>query len=142
MSAGTSSGRRLTPAIRRWWQAWGRRTRGGQPLEDDSGRRLADAALARADVISARDQVHRDMLRMMWYFGVDPGQVPPRFREPLRDAERVCARCPAVGRCQHWFHGPLCDDAPRSFCPSAELYEEIARSQQRTPDATAPPASR
>jgi hypothetical protein len=142
MGASANSRRTLTPAVIRWWQAWRRRSRGDRPREDDSGRRLADAALARADVISARDQVHRDMLRMMWYFGVDPGQVPPRFREPLRDAERICARCPTVGRCQHWFHGPLGDDAPRSFCPSAELYEEIARAQGRTPDANEPPASR
>jgi hypothetical protein len=31
---------------------------------------------------------------MMWYFSVDPGQVPPRFGDALRDAEQVCAhRC-------------------------------------------------
>jgi hypothetical protein len=49
----------------------------------------------------------------------------------LRDPEQVCAHCLMVGRCQHRFHGRLSDDAPRSFCPNTELYEEIAASQQQ-----------
>lgn len=141
MSSGTNLGRTVTQAAMRWWQAGRRQARSDQPLEDVSSRRLADAVLARADVISARDQVHHDMLRMMWYFGVNPEQVPPQFRDALRDAEQVCAQCLAVGRCQHWFHGPLSDDAPRSFCPNAELYEEIALSQQQASDSNEPPTA-
>ena len=131
MSSGANLGRTVTQTAMRWWQAWRRQAGNDQPLEDVSTRRLADAVLFRADLVSARDQVHHDMLRMMWYFSVNPGQVPPRFRGALRDAEQVCAHCLVVGRCQHWFHGRLCDDAPRSFCPNAELYEEIAISQRR-----------
>ena len=142
MSAGANLGRTVTRTVRRWWQAWRRQGRTDQPLADVASRKLADAALARADVISVRDQVHHDMLRMMWYFSVNPEQVPPQFRDALRDAEQVCAQCLAVGRCQHWFHGRLSDDAPRSFCPNAELYEQIARSQQQRPDANAPATTR
>ena len=120
----------VTQAAMRWWQAWRKQPRNDQPLGDVSARRLAEAVLSRADVVSARDQVHHDMLRMMWHFGIDLTQVPPRFRDALRDAEQVCAQCLVVGRCQHWFHGRLSDNAPRSFCPNAELYEEIAASQQ------------
>jgi hypothetical protein len=125
----------------RWWQVWRRQPRSDQPPQDLTSRRLADAALARADVISARDQVHHDMLRMMWYFSVDPGQVPPRFREALRDAERFCAQCLVVGRCQHWFQGRLSDDAPRSFCPNAELFEDIAVSQRRASGSNEAPTA-
>ena len=131
MSSGANLGRTVTQTAMRWWQAWRRQAGNDQPLEDVSTRRLADAVLFRADLVSARDHVHHDMLRMMWYFSVNPGQVPPRFRGALRDAEQVCAHCLVVGRCQHWFHGRLCDDAPRSFCPNAELYKEIAISQRR-----------
>ena len=135
MGSGANLGRTVTQIAMRWRQAWRRQAGNDQPLEDVSTRRLADAVLFRADLVSARDQVHHDMLRMMWYFSVNPGQVPPRFRGALRDAEQVCAHCLVVGRCQHWFHGRLCDDAPRSFCPNAELYKEIAASQQQASDS-------
>jgi hypothetical protein len=108
-----------------------RQPRNDQPHGDVSTRRLAEAALCRADIVSARDQVHRDMLRMMWHFNVDPSRVPARFWGALRDAEQACAHCVVVGRCQRCFHGLVSDDAPRSFCPNAELYEEIAASQQQ-----------
>lgn len=136
MSAGANLGRNAI----RWWQRWRRQPRGDEPREDV--RRLADAVLARADVVSARDQVHHDMLRMMWYFSVNPGEIPPRFRDAVRDAEQVCAQCLAVGRCQHWFHGRLSDDAPRSFCPNAELYEKIALTQQQASDPNEPATTR
>ena len=135
MGSGANLGRTVTQTAMRWRQAWRRQAGNDQPLEDVSTRRLADAVLFRADLVSARDHVHHDMLRMMWYFSVNPGQVPPRFRGALRDAEQVCAHCLVVGRCQHWFHGRLCDDAPRSFCPNAELYKEIAASQQQASDS-------
>ena len=138
MSAGANLGRTVIRTAMRWWHAWRRQTGSDQLPADVSNRRLADAVLARADVVSARDQVHHDMLRMMWYFSVDPAQVPPQLRDALRDAEQVCAHCLVVGRCQHWFHGRLSDDAPRSFCPNADLYEEIAASQQQAPDSNGP----
>ena len=131
MSSDAKLGGSVTQTAMRWGQPWGTEARNEQRLEDVSKRRLADAVLSG---VSARDQVHHDMLRMMWYFSVDPGQVPPRFRDALRDAEQVCAHCLVVGRCQHWFHGRLSDDAPRSFCPNAELYEEIAASQRQASD--------
>jgi hypothetical protein len=126
MSSGAKSGGSVTQTAMRWGQPWGTEARSEQPLEDFSKRRLAEAVLSG---VSARDQVHHDMLRMMWYFSADPGQVAPRFWGALRDAEQVCAHCLVVGRCQRWFHGRLSDDDPRSFCPNAELYEEIADSQ-------------
>lgn len=142
MSAGANLGRTVTRTAARWWHRWRGQAGSDQPLEDVASRRLADAVLARADVVSARDQVHHDMLRMMWYFSVNPGEIPPRFRDAVRDAEQVCAQCLAVGRCQHWFHGRLSDDAPRSFCPNAELYEKIALSQRQASDSDEPPTTR
>lgn len=133
MSSGTDLGRTVTLAAMRWWRARHEQTADDQPPEVISDHGLADAVLARADPVSARDQVDRDMLRMMRDFSVDSAHIPPRFWGVLRNAEQICARCLMVGRCQRWFHGRASDDAPRSFCPNAELYEEIAASQQQPP---------
>lgn len=132
MSSGAYVGRTVTHAAMCWWRARHGQMPSNQPPEVISDHRLADAVLARADPASAGDQVHRDMLRMMWHFSVDPAQVPLRFWGVLRDAERICAQCLFVGRCQRWSHERASDDAPRSFCPNAELYEEIAASQRQT----------
>lgn len=138
MSSGTELGI-VAQAAMRWWQARHGQARADKPPEKTSDHELADAILCRADVVSARDQVHRDMLRMMQYFSVDSAHIPPRFWGVLRDAEQMCARCLVVGRCQRWFHGRASEDAPRSFCPNAELYEEIAASQQRASDSSKSP---
>jgi hypothetical protein len=141
MSSGANLATTVIETAMRRWQAWRKQRRSDQPPGDASARRLAEAVLSRADVISARDQVHHDMLRMMWYFSVDPEQITRQFRDALGDAEQICAHCLVVGRCQHWFHGRLSDDAPRSFCPNAELYEEIAASQQQAPGSREPPTA-
>jgi hypothetical protein len=49
----------------------------------------------------------------------------------MHEAERIRAKCVAVGRCRRWFQRQPTDDAPRRFCPNAQLYENIAISQRR-----------
>jgi hypothetical protein len=126
MSSGAKSGATVIQAARRWGQPRATEARHQQPLEHVCKRRRAEAVLSG---VSARDQVHHDMLRMMWHFSADPGRVPPRFRDALRAAEQVCADCLVVARCHRWFRGRLSSDTPRLFCPNAELYEDIADSQ-------------
>jgi hypothetical protein len=96
---------------------------------DPSVHALAEAALARADAASARVAARGDMSRMMRHFGIEPDRVPPQFRDRLRDAERTCAQCVSIGRCQHWSYRQPTGDAPRRFCPNAELFDEIAAGQ-------------
>jgi hypothetical protein len=100
-------------------------------LGDPSVQARADAALARADAASARVAARGDMSRMMRHFGIEPDQVPPQFRDRLRDAERTCAQCVTIGRCQRWSYRQATEDAPRQFCPNAQLFDEIAASQGR-----------
>jgi uncharacterized protein YjiS (DUF1127 family) len=131
MGSGTSWSAGLVRTLALWWQAWRKQTRSERRPERLVDRTLANAALARADVTSAPAQVRSDMSRMMRHFGVDPVRIAPGFGAALRGAERICANCLVVGRCQRWLHGQLSDDAPRSFCPNAQLYEDIAISQKR-----------
>lgn len=133
MSSEANLGKTVTHAVMAWGQTWRSQARNDQPPEGCRDRSLADAVLCRADPVSARDQVRRDMLRMMRHFDVD--HVPPQFWDALREAEQVCAQCLAVGRCQRWFHGQPGDDAPRSFCPNAQLYEQIAAGRQQTAES-------
>lgn len=133
MSSGAKSGEATAETAMRRSEAQERQAQNDEPLQDFSIRGRADAVLSRADPVSARDQVYRDMSGMMRYFRVDPRQIPPRFAGALRAARRVCAQCVVVERCQRWF-GLLSDDAPRSFCPNAGLYEGIAASQRQRAD--------
>ena len=129
----------LARALVIWWHGWRRRPHNEPPPKEFVDHSLADAILSRADPSSVRDQVQRDMLSMMQHFGVDPAELPSRFSGALRDAERVCAQCLAVGRCQRWLHGHPSDGTPRSFCPNAQLYDEIAVSQQQAATSNEPP---
>jgi hypothetical protein len=131
MTSGTNVAAAVSQAAVGYWQGWRRQAPIDQPVEPTPDHMLADAVLGRADPTSAREQVHYDILRMMQRFGIDPEQVPSEYWHALRDAERVCAHCLVVSRCQRWLYGQLSEDAPRSFCPSAALYEKIAVAQQQ-----------
>jgi Family of unknown function (DUF6455) len=69
------------------------------------------------------------MARMARHFGLEPAQIPPRFRDRLRSAERTCEQCASIGRCQRWSYRQPGADAPLLFCPNARLFDEIAASQ-------------
>ena len=121
----------LVRALALWWHAWRKRTHNERPPKEFVAHTRADAALSRADVDSARAQVRSDMSRMMRHFEVDPVRIAPGLGAALRVAERICAQCVAVGRCRRWFQRQPTDDAPRLFCPNAQLYEDIAINQRR-----------
>jgi hypothetical protein len=131
MSSGTNLGATIRHAVAACWRGSGGQARIDQPSGRVLDHTLADAVLCRADSSSAREQVRRDMLCMMQRFSIDPEHVPAGYRQALRDAEQVCARCLAVSRCQLLLYGQLSEDVPRSFCPSAGLYDEIALAQQQ-----------
>ncbi len=129
MAIGEGKSASVRRALTRWWRGWRRQAQDERPRTDPAVHALAEAALARADPASARAVVHDDMARMMRHFGIEPTEVPPDFWDRLRNAERVCAQCASIGRCQRWSYRQPSDDAPRLFCPNAELFDEIAASQ-------------
>jgi hypothetical protein len=132
MGSGTGWSAGLARTLALWWQAWRKQARSERrPPEALVDRKLAEAALARADVDSAPAHVRSDMSWMMRHFGVDPARIAPSFGAALLGGERICANCPVVGRCQRWLYGQLTDDAPRLFCPNAQRYEDIAINQKR-----------
>ena len=135
MGLAASLSARVVRALALWRHAWGKQTRLDRPPQVSLDHTLADAALSRADVDSARAQVRSDMSRMMRHFEVDPVRLAPGFGAALRDAERLCANCLSVGRCRRWFHWQRTDDAPRLFCPNAQVYEDIAISQKRADES-------
>lgn len=92
-------------------------------------RALIEAVLARADPLTARAEVRRDLRRMMRRFRIDPALIPKRFVRDLEAAEKRCAACTAIGRCQHFLLAGATDD-PRAFCPNAKLYDQIAASEE------------
>jgi Family of unknown function (DUF6455) len=129
MAIGAGSSTRVRRVLTRWWRAW-RRQAQDEPLPADPAvHALAEAVLARADVGSAPAAARGDMSRMMRHFGIEPAEVPPQFWDRLRSAEHSCTQCASIGRCQRWSYRQSTTDAPRLFCPNAELFDEIAASQ-------------
>jgi Family of unknown function (DUF6455) len=124
---------RAWTSLRRWVASWRPaqqvQARDERSPADPAVRALAEAVLARADAAATRAAARGDVSRMMQHFGIDPAEVPPQFSDRLRDAERLCARCASIGRCQRWSYREPTKDAPRLFCPNAELFDEIAASQ-------------
>ena len=66
------------------------------------------------------------MAKLLEHFKVDPERALPRYWGALRDSERICARCRNAKRCRAWLSWGLGKDAPRVFCPNAELFDEIS----------------
>ena len=128
MARGAGSSTRVRRVLTRWWRAW-RRQAQDEPLPADPAvHALAEAVLARADGGSAPAAARGDMSRMMRHFGIEPAEVPPQFLDRLSGAERTCTQCASIGRCQRWSYRQSTKDAPRLFCPNAELFDEIAAS--------------
>lgn len=125
---------RMARALRRW-NAERRVELHLSDLNDDElGHALADAGLTRSDLPTIFGSGHRRrrlMTRMMSHFRVDPKRAALGYQAALRDAERVCANCANVKRCRRWFDWGRRNDAPRVFCPNAELFDEVAEQQRR-----------
>ncbi len=129
ISDGATAVTRLKQGLRSWLAE--RRLRGkiADISEQILDRALHDLGLTRPDLftVSKRNPDHRNrMAKLLEHFGVDPERALPRYWGALRDAERICARCRNVKRCRAWLAWGLGKDAPRVFCPYAELFDEIS----------------
>ncbi len=125
---------RLKQDLRSWMAE--RRLRGEISGLSQQGldRALHDLGLTRPDLftVSKRNPGHRNrMAKLLEHFEVDPERALPRYWGALKDAERVCARCRNVKKCRAWFAWRLGKDAPRVFCPNAELFDEISAACRR-----------
>lgn len=92
-------------------------------------RTLAAAELQRRDLFADHVALapHRRFLaRMIGHFGVELDPALGDRWDDLRDADRVCERCGMRRRCHRWFAWARANDAPRVFCPNADLLDDIA----------------
>lgn len=96
--------------------------------DEQIDRALAKAAMRRGDLFAAAkgNARHRRRLgKVMRYFGIDPERMAEERWPELKRAERVCLYCSKAHRCQSWVDGAAPDDAPRNFCRSVALFDEI-----------------
>jgi uncharacterized protein YjiS (DUF1127 family) len=123
--------RHLAEPVARWRARNRLRRELGRHGPHELDRILADAGLNRSDlptILGSRARNRSLMARMLVHFGVRPDRIAVRYQGALRDAERVCAHCGSTGRCRRWLNQGATDDAPRLFCPNAELFDEMKRS--------------
>lgn len=123
--------RRLAESLTGWCAENRLRMELGRLGPGELDRVLADAGLSRRDLPSGLGERRGSrplMARMLAHFGVRQDRVAVRYQGALRDAERVCNHCGATARCRRWLNRGATDDAPRLFCPNAELFDEMGRS--------------
>ncbi len=95
----------------------------------DLDRLLASLGKSRPDLFTdfKGNAKHRLRLAHMFkHFGVDREHAARSHWNALRNADHVCACCTNVRRCRNWFSWGMNNDAPRIFCPNAELLDELA----------------
>ncbi len=131
---GAAAVARIKQGLRSWLAE--RRLRGkiADLSEQELDRALHDLGLTRCDLftISKRNPNRRNrMAKLLEHFEVDLERVLPKYWGALRDAERVCAHCRNVKRCRVWLAWGFGKDAPRVFCPNAELFDEISAACRR-----------
>lgn len=112
--------RRLASSLRSWLQEWRSNEEAAAVAQG-----IAALGLSAAEMASARSGSEEDIQRMLQRFGLDPASVPQAYLAALRDAERVCAHCLVVRRCQRFLAAPEGRDAARLFCPNAALFDQI-----------------
>ncbi len=66
------------------------------------------------------------LARMLDHFGVERDQAAPTQMMALQYAGQVCERCAQAARCRSWLSWGAANDAPRLFCPLAELLDRLA----------------
>lgn len=72
----------------------------------------------------------RSMAKLMAHFGIAPELVVKQFWNALRAADKVCQGCGNRQRCINWLDWPASGNAPRVFCPNAEIFDAITSWQK------------
>jgi len=95
---------------------------------------LASAGLRRSELFTSfkGNALHRQLMgQMLTHFSVDEEKASEHHWPNLVYAERVCARCPNMGRCRRWFEWGGNNNAPNIFCPNAGLFHQMRLALQR-----------
>ena len=113
-----------------------RRTRARRRLTRDlvgfSNKELADVlakvGVRRADLFTGFEgnARHRRLMgRMLEHFDIDREMACEHQWRKLVYADKVCARCPNVAKCQRWLAWGRKNGAPNVFCPNAGLFTQL-----------------
>ena len=112
---------------------------------------LAQVGIRRADLFAGFEgnaRHRRRMGGMLAHFDIDREAACEHHWRKLIYADKVCARCPNVAKCQRWLAWGRDNDAPNVFCPNAGLFTQLrldlallTRVQPRTYAAGAGAAS-
>lgn len=89
---------------------------------------LASGGRNRADLFTVFEgnARHRQLLaKMIEHFGVDLDHATRNHWDALKHADGICAQCANTKRCRNWLACGSTNDAPRIFCPNAELFRDI-----------------
>ena len=65
------------------------------------------------------------MGQMMAHFDIDRETACTHHWRKLVYADKVCARCSNVPKCQRWQAWGRKNDAPNVFCPNAGLFTQL-----------------
>lgn len=93
---------------------------------------LKQAGLTRAQLFGAASATAKHRVRMssmMAALKVDAKEAVAHHWPQLKEADEACRRCAQVGRCQRWLKWGWYNGAQKVFCPNAELFERIAKTQ-------------
>ena len=89
---------------------------------------LAKVGIRRADLFTGFEgnpRHRRRMGRMMEHFDIDRETACEHHWRKLVYADKVCARCPNVPKCQRWLAWGRENGAPNVFCPNAGLFTQL-----------------
>lgn len=89
---------------------------------------LAKAGVRRSDLFTGfkGNRPHRRRMgQMLSRFDIDRETACEHHWRKLVYADKVCARCPNVPRCQRWLAWGRKNSAPNVFCPNAGLFIQM-----------------
>jgi hypothetical protein len=103
--------------------------------DDAIDRALRYAGLSRAQLFTSKNAIARHRVRMAYMLAaldVDVDDAVQGNWEAFKEADRNCSLCRQPGRCRRWLDWGQINDAPRMFCPNADLFLKIRADQENS----------
>lgn len=104
-----------------------------QHWSEGFNRLLSASGLDSTAASTLRARADSYLAMMLRHFGLNQAQVRDRFGSEMLTAATRCAACRQTERCRRFLAGLAEDDAPRAFCPSAGLFEELRHRSLHRP---------
>jgi hypothetical protein len=76
-----------------------------------------------------RERVSAHLSVMLHHYGLEAAQVRRRLPAELSTAAMRCACCAETPRCRRFLAGTGDMEEPSAFCPNAELFREMRRTE-------------